>query len=383
MGLFTNKNKECTQFIDYILQTKAKQLSIKSWAINRAIDLIAKTISKSEIKVFRYNSKNKKVEETLDDIYYKLNIAPNVNEVATSFFYRVISILLNKNECLIVEIGKLLYISEEFDCDNSIINQKIYSNIYITDVNGEKLKLNETKTSKDVIHLILGESKIIDTLNNYYNDFSKLLNIASAVYKSANVIKWRFKIPGGQPALKDFESNKPISYEEYKKKITNGLFSDEESIIMLSEQFDLTKLNGDIQKTSEDFLKLKKDWIDSVAMSFNIPLDIFYGNKTDKSVSTNDFITFGINPYVELLEDNFNAKLIPKDKYLKGEKIWINRLNMKHYDIMDAAGPLEKLTGIGFSHNDCRGFMGMIRNDEEWADEHNVTKNFANVKGGD
>jgi hypothetical protein len=216
------------------------------------------------------------------------------------------------------------------------------------------------------------------------------LNAAANIYKTLNTRKWKLKIPGNQPSMIDPVTKEEITYDTYKKRVAAGLFDEEESIVMLSDTFNLEELGKAGEKTSEDYRNMIKGWSDSVAMAFNIPLDIFYGSKTDKSTSTNDFIAFGVLPILEILEDNLNAKLIKKDMFIKGERIKVNKLNMKHYDIMDAAGPLDKLTGIGFSHNDNRGFLGLIPLDEEWANEHNVTKNYgkvedsnSNTKGGE
>ena len=82
-------NKKMEEFISAIFSAKKKQLEIKRHAIEHAIDIIAKTISKSEIQVYRLNSKTGKVQKEENDLeYYKLNIRPNVNETATSFFIK-------------------------------------------------------------------------------------------------------------------------------------------------------------------------------------------------------------------------------------------------------------------------------------------------------
>ena len=81
-------NKKMEEFISAIFFAKKKQLEIKRHAIEHAIDIIAKTISKSEIQIYRLNPENGKVQKNGSDLeYYKLNIRPNENETATSFFY--------------------------------------------------------------------------------------------------------------------------------------------------------------------------------------------------------------------------------------------------------------------------------------------------------
>ena len=36
----------------------------------------------------------------------------------------------------------------------------------------------------------------------------------------------------------------------------------------------------------------------------------------------------------------------------------------------------------GFSRNEINKFLKLPHIDEEWADQHNLTKNYGNVKGG-
>lgn len=133
--------------------------------------------------------------------------------------------------------------------------------------------------------------------------------------------------------------------------------------------------------------RIRKKWTDKVAMSFNIPLDLFYGNKTDKSTSTNDFFSFAILPHLQIFEDSLNSKLISKEEYLKGERIKINKFNMKYFDILESAPSIDKLFSDGYSHNEINNFVGLPKVDEKWADKHFITKNYEVaekiVEGGD
>lgn len=391
MGLFqfksNEKDKEQVElFLDTILGIKSEQLKIKQLAIEHAIDLIARTISKCEIKYYKYDSKtNKVIEDKNNDTYYKLNIKPNENEVATSFFYMVICSLLREDKSLLVTKGKNkdLFFSRDFVSTEFVTKANTYSNIKVEDTLGNTELLTGTFNEKDVINFRLGNSKIKETIDNYFDEYKKFINASSLNFRLSNIPKFRLKFPGGQPSMRDPVTKEEITYEDYKKKITEGLFSNEEALILLSEQFGLEKLNGDKIQNSEDYRNLLKKWSDDVAMEFNIPLDVFYGSKTDKSTGTNDFITFAIDPVIEIIEDNLNAKLISKENYIKGEKFVINKLNIKHFDIFDVAGPIDKLSANGFSHNDNRGFLGLPTVPEKWADEHRFTKNYADSKGGD
>ena len=120
-GLLKNwSKKDYDDYIEFLTKSLSKKLEVKELAIEHAIDLIAKTISKLEIQVYKKN-KNQKIDSIKNNTYYKLNIKPNPNEYSTSFFYNVISKLLHDEECLIIELNKYLFLADSFYVSNSYI----------------------------------------------------------------------------------------------------------------------------------------------------------------------------------------------------------------------------------------------------------------------
>ena len=216
---FIKSNEKESSFLDLIIGEKTKELYIKDLMIEKAVDMIAKTISKSEIKIFRYDKKEKKVKETIDDIYYRLNVRVNPNEEASSFFYRVISNLLKKQETLIVtskdekENTSYLYLADDWNESKDIMRPKIYSKVVLKDLKDNSLTLDKTFNAEEVIHLTLGNSKIKQIVDDFYKDYEKLLGVASKNYKTANTRKWKFTVPGGQPAIKDELDRKSVVRE--------------------------------------------------------------------------------------------------------------------------------------------------------------------------
>lgn len=383
---FDKKNEKGEYIFDILLGSGAKKDYIYTLAEAHAIDLIAKTIAKCEIQVFTQNQE-KKIIENKNEVYWILNIQPNHNENGTMFLYKLVTKLLTNKRALIVinkdiKNSKLLYVADDFDVSDSILYEKTYSNITVSDNEENTMKLYKTYTSEDSIYYSLKNSNLDKATKDFKNNSSKLLNTIVKSFTKANTPKWRLTTPGTQPTMLDAETQKPLSYEEYKKKITEGLLSEEEAIVMLSQMFELINLNKDINKNLTDYKEEVEQICDSVARTWNIPLDIFYMNKTEKSTGNNDFITFAVDPYFNLLEDGFNISLIGKKDYLKGEYIQFNRTNLNHRDIIDSANGIDKLTGDGFSRNEINKILRLPKIDEKWADEHNITKNYASVKGG-
>lgn len=384
---FDKKNKNGEYIFDILLNKSNKKNYIYTLAEAHAIDLIAKTIAKSEIQVFLKNKDTEKIKKVKDEIYWRLNIQPNYIENGTMFLYKLVTKILSDKEALVVinkekDGSKLLYVADDFRGSDNILYGKTFSDIVLSDNNGNTINLTKKYSIEDSIYFSLRNNKLSSAKNNFKDNSSKILNTISKAFIQSNVPKWRLKNPGGQPTMIDWETNKQISYDDYKKKVTEGLFNDEESIVMLSEVFDLINLNEKNNKNLSDYKDEIKSIGDIVASSWNIPLDVFWGDKTEKSTGNNDFITFAVLPYFELLEDGFNISLVGKKDYLNGEYVKFNRTNLNHRDIIDSANGIDKLTADGFSRNEINDIIGMPYIDEEWANEHNLTKNYANVKGG-
>lgn len=388
MNIFKTRTVE--EMIDVIKKEFSDENYIEAMCTAHAIDLISRTIAATELQVYRYNSQNKKTEEKKDNVYYRLNIKPNVNENGTNLKNKLVKELLTKGRALIVFDKKrnlkvdYMFLAKTYDCTNNVIDGKIFKNVYIEDEEGNSYDFKrEFKIEKgECLYFTYKNDKVRNAIEKFNKTSGKLLNIIDKAYKTANVNKWRLKNPGGQPTMIDAETGKQISYEDYKKKITEGLFSDEESILLLSEIFDLYLLNKDNSKDLSDHEKEVKEIGDKTAMLFDIPLDVFYGTKTEKSNGNNDFITFACNPIMKSIEDTYNGGLIDEKDFINGEQIRFNRFCMQHLDITSLGTSLDKLTSIGFSFNQLCRILNLPEVDEDWANEHHVTKNYANVKGG-
>lgn len=383
--IFKNAQGEYISVFDFLLKKGDTINYIYTLAEAHAIDLIAKTIAKCEIQTFEKN-KDGKIQENRGNSYWTLNLQPNYNENGTKFLYKLVTKLLTDKTALVIinetPKTKLLYIADTYNANNKVLSQKRFSNITISDDEGNSLPLEKEYDGDNSIYYSLINNGLNTASENFKSNSGKILKAAQNAFVKSNTPKWRLKNPGGQPTMLDAETKQPLSYEEYKKKITEGLFSEEEAVVMLSELFDLINLNEKNSKNLSDYESSAKKISDTVAQKWNIPLDIFYGTKTEKSTATSDFITFAVEPHFELLEDGFNIGLVGKENYLKGEYVMFNRLAIQHRDIFDSANGIDKLTADGFSRNEINKFLRLPRINEKWADEHNITKNYANVKGG-
>ena len=382
--IFKNSSGEYVSIFDVLFGKGNMENYIYTMAEAHAIDIIARTIAKCEIQTFE--TKNGKIQENRGDLYWTLNVQPNYIETGTKFIYKLVTKLLIDQTALVIinqkHNGNLLYVADSYNTNNKIFTGKIFSNVIVEDDEGNSINLTKTYNSENTIYYTLKNTKLKAASESFKTNTAKLLKASQKSFIKANTPKWRLKSPGQQPTLIDAATKKPISREQYKEKITEGLMSDEEAIVLLSEYFDLENLMQNNGKSLTDFEGMFKKIGDTVAQNWNIPLDIFYASKTEKSTGTDDFVTMALDLYFELLEDGFNSSLVGKQDFLKGEYIKFNRLNINHRDLVERASGWDKLISNGFSFNQLSKFLGLPTIDEDWANEHYITKNYANVKGG-
>lgn len=276
--LFKKSDGEFVNIMDILFGKEELTNYIYTLAEAHAIDLIAKTIAKCEIQTFEM--KENKIQENKGDLYWTLNFQPNYNENGTKFLYKLATKLLTDKTALVIIHKKskanLLYVADNYDATNEILYGKIFTNVEISDDEENSLKLEKNYNQNNSIYYSLKNEKLATASEGFKANTEKILKATQKSFIRANTAKWRLKKPGGQPALQDAETGKPITYEDYKKKITEGVFSDEEAIVLLAEMFDLINLNSDNKKDLTDFEKCIISIGNVVAQKWNIPLDIFF-----------------------------------------------------------------------------------------------------------
>lgn len=394
MGFFNKKVKDENQdrekiytldeLIEVFKSTQKTSDYVYALAEAHAIDLIARTIAYCEIQVFEAD-KSKNIKETKGDLYWSLNISPNENENGASFIYKLVIKLLTDKKALILVDSKeediFLHIADEFSISNHIMRGKRFKNISIVDDEGNKLTLQKEYTTENAIYYTLGNSFLRTASEKFNTETQKILKAIQKTFILANTPKFRLSNSGGQARIIDIENGEEIDYKKYKAKLTEGLFSDEASVILLSQIFGLENLNKDNEKDLTDYDKEFINISNSVADSWDIPRDLFFGNITEKSNSFNLFVTVCLKYYFRLLEDGMNKVIVGKEDFIeKGEYIRFNTLNMMHKDLIDKASGWDKLISNGFSFNQLSKFLGLPTINEEWANKHYITKNYANVE---
>lgn len=353
------------------------ELFYKEFAIQSCISIIANALVLSE---FQTIEKGKEVKK---NNYYLFNVEPNLNQNSTEFWIEVISKLVYKNECLIVQEKDQLFIADTFSVKKFAFFDDLYSGITIRD-----LQLNKTYKESEVFFLKLNDENIKGIIDGLYKDYSKLLASSIDAYKKANgrkgILKVKTMLPqtkDGQDPMEDLMNNK---FKKY--------FNSDNAVLPLSDglEFEESKAQSNI-KDSRDIRAVVNDIIDFVAAAFHVPSGIIRGDLAGIEQQTDNFLMFCINPIAKLITSEVNRKMYGKEDYLNKTYVKVDTQKIRNVDLEKLSKSADLLFRIGVnSINDNLNMIGKEKLEEDWANEHYVTKNYQsvlsvneNLKGGE
>lgn len=359
------------------LSEESTKLAIEEFAINVAINLIAGCISKCEFKTYLEN------KEVKEDEYYMWNVEPNKNQNSSEFIQEFIYKLLYRNEVLIVEVNNQLIIADSFYQNEYALIENVFENVTRKDFTfNRKFKMSEVlyfkNSNKDI-------KALISNLNNGYRE---LLEMAIGKYKRS----------GGRKGIVDLESaargteKEKNDIDDLFNKRFKRYFESENAVLTLPKGVKYTENNGEGSKKSTsdmvDIQNLTKEIFNRVGQGFKIPPALMSGDIADVDKVTNNFLTFGVDPIVDLINEEINRKRYGK-AILKGSRLEIDTTCIKHIDIFSVAEKIDKLISTGmYSIDGLLEKVGEVPLGTEWSEKHWITKNYSDInkidlKGGE
>lgn len=353
--------KTINLFVDYAEQNE----KITELAIASAISKIADTIAKNGFQVIGQQS------EAVD---YMLNVKANRNQNATDFWKQAIERMLYKPEgCLIIHIeGRGLFIAENWEKDDSVMQSIMYKNVEIT-VDGNTMKLNRTFRSEDVVHLRYTNPRILALLKQCNKMLEEAYNAALYGF-NAKMPKFKVKMQGAT-TLRDKTTGKAVDSNQYAERVAKTLAANKVKAIVASSGIDVETIESKNAMSADDIEKLKDNIFSNTASAFNIPKSLIYGSPTKEEM--NAFFTFACDPIIAIINNAMTGAFVYEHEYASGVRIRVNDLCVRHIDVIDNAVNLDKLYQNGWSHNDIMRLIGQPAVTEEWADTRRFTKNYS------
>lgn len=346
------------------------ELFYKELAINSCINLIANTITKSEFKTFEKGKEVKKQN------YYKLNVEPNQNQNASSFWREIIYNLVYNNECLVVMIGENYYVADGYNREEKALTENIYTNVGV-----KNYTLSDTFLEHEVLFFQLHNKKIKSLIDNLYAEYGKLIKATEKNCIKNSSRRGKLQVPADYPTNKEAQDKLRSLFQEKFKKffeadgdavvpLTNGITYDE-----------LPVINSKSSAVSREVRALIDDIFDFVALAFNISPVLLKGSVADTEKALNNTLTFGINPIAELINNETNRKIYKQADYLNNTYCRLDTSNIQAVDIKDVANALDVLVRIGaFTVDDCLNYLGKEKLNTDWSDVRFMTKNYTPIE---
>ena len=366
------------QLHDYIeiLTEDLAQLNASKFAIQKCVAMIANAISKSEIviqgkKGLEYNS-----------TYYRLNIKPNDNETGTEFWARVTEKLLIENEALVVFTRNMFYLADSWTVSNDIMRPKTYTGINLVGPDGTTYQINKHFKSDEVMHLRLPENnkrlKFFKTVAKLYD---KTTATISTVVQLSNVPKFGININTQARLVEKTDTgDKVVTGKEYASRIIKMLCSDKIEGMALPEGIKIESLNagGSSNVDAAKIDTLIRASEEACARAFDIPKSVYFGEISDQSDATNEFITYAVSPVAECLNDGLNNLIVGEEDYIqRNERIIVFLARFKHIDIIDSADKLSKMRGDGWTLDEIFHLIGYPELHTDFTTTRALTKNYA------
>lgn len=357
-----------------LFQETSKRVHMKRLAIDTCISFLARTISQSEFRVKNGNTFEK------DELYYRLNVRPNKNMTASTFWQTFIHKLLYENECLIIQAddGDLL-IADTFEHKQYAVLEDIFTNVTVKDYEFKRsFKQNE------VIHLRYSNEELGPLIDGLFEDYGDLFGRILNSQKRKNQIRGVVDVDAR--AAVDEKSRNKLS--EFINKMYNAFDSKDVAIIPQQPGFKYSEVSGGASSNAsvDEINKVTNGFLDQVAMAIGIPVSLLHGDMADVEKQTKNYMFFTVSPLLKKIKEEADVKFFTQKEYLAGQCIDIRKAS--YQNIFDLATAVDKLISSGvFNGDEIRTETGYDITGEEIHKKYFMTKNYQEsteaLKGGE
>lgn len=345
------------------------ELIFRNLAFQTAVNLIANLVSKCEFKTY-FNKEEVKKEE-----YYLWNVEPNRNQNSSEFIHKWISELYENNECLIIESDGQLLVADTFD-------KKEYAlfDCQFTGVTVGNFTFNKTFLMSDVLYFKLNNRDTRKLINGMYESYGKLLSYGQSSYRKSRGSKGIL----GINALAEGKTNFKETFDKLMNERFKKFFEADNAVLPLFEGYSYNDIGSKTysSESTRDIKAMVDDIYDFTGRAFGIPPVILKGDLANVGETViNNCLTFCVDPLCDMLQEEINRKRIGYRGFTKGIYLEIYTKSIKHIDLLSASTAIDKLIASGaFSINDIRKLVGEDEIDEDWANQHYITKNYSSVE---
>lgn len=341
---------------------------IRELAFWSTVNIIANAVSKCEFKTF-LNGKETKGRE-----HYLWNIEPNKNQNSSAFIHKLIAKLYRNNECLVIEQNGQLIVADSFNRKPYVLYEDVFSQVQVGD-----FTFDRTFTQSEVLYYQLNDTNVRELVNRLYDQYANLISYTMKAYKKSRGTKGIFKYD----TLPVPETEQRKMFDDLINNKIKAWLDGDSAALPLGQGQDWKELQQKTYQTetTRDIRAQIDDIFDFTARAFNVPPALLRGDVQDTSKAIDQLLTFCIDPLCDMLQEEINRKRNGYEGFIRGTYLKIDTSTIKHIDLFDVATAIDKLIGSGaFCINDIRKAAGQEAINEDWAEQHWMTKNYETVQ---
>lgn len=364
------RNKAIDFSFDFdLLRETSHKAYIKRWALDTCINHMARTISQTKFEIKDNNSMDNNTTT-----YYKLNVRPNTDESAATFWYKVVRKLILDNEVLIIVTDtKDMVIADDFEREEFALYDDKFKNVVVDDYKFERNYL-----MSEVIYLEFSNAPITSLLDGLFKDYGDIFGRLINSNLMNNQIRATLAMDANTALNKDTQKN----MQDFINKAYDSFATNDIAIVPVQKGFEYkehTSTNSNKSNSNVDELtKAPNALLRYVATQLGIPFPLLDGSVADIEAMTENYMKFCINPLLEKIVDELNAKLFSQRGYKEGKRIKAISIDQK--GPVDVSEAIDKLIASGaFTRNEVREMVGYEKSDEQDMDTFVITKNYQTV----
>lgn len=359
-----NEVIEFSYDLDLIRETSHKAY-IKKWALDTCINHIARTISQTKFEIIDGDNK-----DTASTTHYKLNVRPNTDESAATFWQKVIRKLIYDNEVLIVVTDtKDLIIADDFVREEYALYDDIFDHIVVGEFEFER-----SFRMSEVIYLEYNNEPITNMLYGLFSDYGDVFGRLIRSNLMNNQIRATLEMDANTVINQQTQEN----IQNFINKAYDAFSTNDVAIVPVQKGYNYTEHTNDNTSSKsqiEEMAKVPNQLLSYVASNLGIPLPLLDGSVADIEAMTENYMKFCINHFIEKIVDELNAKLFSERGYKEGKRIKAITIGAK--TPVEKAEAIDKLVASGsFTPNEVRDMFNYPHIEDEEMDKVMVTKNY-------
>ncbi|MGG0006803.1 phage portal protein [Bacillus tropicus] len=367
LGSVFKRNKELDFMLDLdIIYNTANRLHMKRLAIDTCVSFLGRTISQSEFRV-RNGKAFKK-----DELYYRLNVRPNKNMTASTFWERFVRKLIYDNECLVIQAddGDLLIV-DGFQHNEYAVFEDTFTGVRVKDYTFKR-----SFKQSEVIHLKYRNDKLSPLIDGLFADYGDLFGRILNSQKRKNQV--RGTVDMEMTGSKNEENLAKL--QKFIDDMYQAFGNKDFAIVPQQKGINYNEIyNGVANGPSvEEINKVTNGFLNQVAMAIGIPIALIYGEMADVEKQTKNYMLFTVRPLLKKLSDEANVKFFEMSEYLLGRKIEVKAVS--YQSIFDLATSIDKLiSSSAFTGNEIRTEVDYEESDDPNLNIHHITKNYTKL----